>query len=613
MRPDELRPGEIFAGKYRIRAILGRDHGLLVDANNIAFEQRVAIKILLPGFGDDTEIERFRREARVLAKLESEHAARIIDVGSHEGAFYLVRQFLDGIDLATLLRKRGPMPIEDAVLYLLQAAEAIAETHTHGIVLRELSPSKLFLTERAGGPSVKLIDFGTAKLVRDASAATGELTATTMVGLSPYGAPEVIRKAQDVDARADVWSLGAVLYELLTGRPPFSGDMASLMMQIMRDEPMAASRLRPDMPRDLDPILGWCLAKDPAGRFANVHALAHALTPFAPAEGRVLIERIGRISRAVHAHSFGAPAASIADEDSITSEHEGERVAEQTVFMGQYVPPAAASQPRSVAPPRASFAGAATGLAPSSSPSQPASVSASAPPPMALDPAQRMAGSASPWGGAPAPRAAMASVETPRRGGGNRRLAMVGIAVPLVLLPLLVVVLLTRKGDSSASSEDAGVSASSTEAPIVVAAPTALSPVLAPSSSASAVEPPPAAPTVEPQPASPAAAQPAPTGKGKVFGSSPTPTSQAVAPPPPPPPPPPQVSGSGSGTLVAVAIGGSCAFSVNGATKGNGTSVKIPLPAGSYSVSCKPASGATKSRSVTIKGGDTVMAMFKLQ
>src|SRR5262249_30748966 len=158
--------------------------------------------------------------------LSSEHTARILDVGSeNDGTFYLVREHLEGTDLAHYLRTNGRLALSDAVLLILQAAEAIAETHSHGIIVREIQPSTLFLTQRPGGaPLVKVIDFGTAKLM-NAAAAPGvgsELTATAMFGLSQYSSPEMIRKAKTADGRTDVWSLGAILYEMLTGRPPFN-------------------------------------------------------------------------------------------------------------------------------------------------------------------------------------------------------------------------------------------------------------------------------------------------------------------------------------------------------------------------------------------------------
>jgi serine/threonine protein kinase len=309
-RSEELHPGDLVAGKYRVRAILGRNHGLVLDAFHTEFDQRVIIKLLPAGSGDDKEIERFRREARTLSKLESEHVARILDVGTEpDGSFYLVRQYLEGSDLSSYLRQHGALALPDAVLLILQVAEAAAETHGHGIVIRELSPEHVFLTARVGGaPVLKIVDFGTAKLMRDLTApgAGGELTATAMFGLSPYSSPELVRKARSVDQRTDVWSLGAIFYELLTGRPPFAGDMAQLMLGITREEPVPVSTYRPDLPPELDQIVGWCLAKDVDGRFKNVHAFAHALSPYATAEAQILIERIGAIAQAARQRRGGS-------------------------------------------------------------------------------------------------------------------------------------------------------------------------------------------------------------------------------------------------------------------------------------------------------------------
>ncbi|MEO5727139.1 MAG: serine/threonine-protein kinase, partial [Byssovorax sp.] len=302
MRSDAIKPGDVIGGKYRVRAILSRTRGFLVEAFHTEFDQRVVVRILSPALCDEKEVNRFRREARTLAKLESEHVARILDVGAMpDGAFFFARPYLEGIDLASHLKKRGAMPLGEAVDLILQASEALAETHTHNIILREMQPSHLFLAQRlGGGTALKLIDFGTAKLLRDAAApgVGGEVTATSMFGLSCYSSPELVRKAKHVDIRTDVWSLGAILYQMLAGRPPFDGEMAALMLQISRDNPAPLARSRRDLPQEIDQIIGWAMAKDPDGRFANVHAFAHALTPYASPEGKVLIHRIGEITNA---------------------------------------------------------------------------------------------------------------------------------------------------------------------------------------------------------------------------------------------------------------------------------------------------------------------------
>src|SRR3954466_14492730 len=135
MRSDAIKPGDVIAGKYRVRAILSRQRGFLVEAFHTEFDQRVVIRVLSPAIVDDKEVERFRRDSRTLAKLESEHVARIVDVGkTQDGAFSFARQYLEGQDLAAYLKQRGPLPFQEAVQYVLQAAEAVAETHTHNII-----------------------------------------------------------------------------------------------------------------------------------------------------------------------------------------------------------------------------------------------------------------------------------------------------------------------------------------------------------------------------------------------------------------------------------------------------------------------------------------------
>lgn len=617
LRADEIHPGDLIAGKYRVRTILGRTHGLLVEAFHTEFDQRVIIKILLPSATDEKEIERFRREARTLAKLESEHVARIIDVGNQpDGSFYLVRQFLEGVDLATHLRSAGPQRLQDAVLFVLQAAEAVAETHGHGIILRELQPAHLFLTQRVGGaPLVKIIDFGTAKLMRDSAAPTagGELTATAMFGLSPYSSPELIRKAKSVDARTDVWSLGAILYELLTGRPPFRGETAMLMLQITKEDPVPIQEVRRDLPADIDSVIGWALAKDVDGRFANVHAFAHALTPYAPPEGLVLIDRIGQITHAAKQRKrTGSVPPPARPRPPVHSPNNEDSVTNLRASLRESSPPPARPATRTATPAYAVPA--------------PASVAAaSAPPGGLLGP--------SPQYDAPRPQfkpslSPPSSVTTgpnaahalgPRQ-SSSRRFVLPALGGAAVVLPLLLVLLLWRgRGlpiGSTATVESSATTPvivppepkASAVAPVETAAPVASTavPVASGAPAVSAAVPVASAPTT----AGPnAPVPPRPVGGGP-LPPPPEKTTTTTAIPPPPPPPP---TGGGNGTLVAVATGGSCNFAVNGASKGTTSTLKIPLKPGSYSVSCKPASGATKSRSVTIKSGETTMAMFKLQ
>jgi serine/threonine-protein kinase len=293
-----LREGEIIAGKYRIQHVLGEGGmGCVVSARHLLLNQDVAIKFLLPAAARDPQyVERFFREARAAAAMKSEHVVRVIDVGTLDGGMpYMVMEHLAGIDLAARVQQRGPLPVEEAINYTLQACEALAEAHAVGLVHRDIKPSNLFLTRRTdGSPLVKLLDFGIAKAV---SAVDGALTATGAVMGSPnYMSPEQIRSAKTVDARSDIWSLGATLHELLTGMPPFVADTFwALCAAIVTDPPVRLGTLRPDAASGLQAVILRCLEKDPARRFPSVAALAHELAPFAPPQARLSVDRVSKI------------------------------------------------------------------------------------------------------------------------------------------------------------------------------------------------------------------------------------------------------------------------------------------------------------------------------
>lgn len=663
MQSHEIHPGDVIAGKYRVRAILGRKHGLLVDAFHTEFDQRVVIKVLLPGAGDAKEIERFRREARTLAKLSSEHAARIIDVGSEpDGTFYLVREYLEGTDLARYLKVNGALAMSDAVLLVLQAAEAVAETHGHGIIVREIEPATLFLTQRPGGaPLVKVIDFGTAKLMNAAAApsAGAELTATAMFGLSPYSSPEMIRKAKTADARTDVWSLGAVLYELLTGRAPFHGEAAFLMLQITREEPPPPSQIARHLPQDIDQVVAWALAKDVDARFKNVYAFAHALRPFAPPEGQLLVDRIGQITEAAKRKPKPAslpppaappprgsqpappmpsvrppgPVSGRQPEESFTQEYlPGGRGAaggvsdEPTARVGTSFgapkpniptipPPKQSGAGASVPPPAAASAPAPTTSSTAPQPaSAPGGMSTNVPPPRGSQ-----GGSSSPdlQSSGPSPAFAAAPSKAP-----DRRLLVGALAAVAVLLPAMVAILVMSRSKPAEPETSASVAVSvplpSTPASTPPAVPTAPATTAAPAPSPSvtatseptATEP---APTATQEPiASNGTKKQVGSGSGGGVSPRPVPTPEPKPTPTKTAEPPPPSGGGGSGTLMAIALGGTCAFSVNGSSKGSGSSIRVTLPPGNYSVMCKPAGGALKSKTVKVKSGETAMATFKL-
>jgi eukaryotic-like serine/threonine-protein kinase len=280
-----VQPGDILAEKYRVERVLGQGGmGVVVLAEHIELRERVAIKFLLDSPADNAELaERFIREARAAVRIKSEHVVRVIDVGRlPSGAPYMVMEYLEGEDLSQRLLA-GRVPIEDAVDYVIQCCEAMHVAHRSGIVHRDLKPANLFLTQRPDGSAlVKVLDFGISK-VKSTDAAQLSLTHTqAMMGSPLYMSPEQMRSSKDVSAAADIWSLGVILHELISGDVPFTGStFPEVLVQVMSEPPPKLRLLRPEVPAGLEAVVLRCLEKHPADRFSSVAALAVALTPFA--------------------------------------------------------------------------------------------------------------------------------------------------------------------------------------------------------------------------------------------------------------------------------------------------------------------------------------------
>ncbi len=296
------RKGDRIADVYRVEGVVGLGGmGAVLSAVHVGLKQRVAIKVMLAqGARKKIAVARFLREARAASAIQCEHVVRIIDVGRlKNGLPYMVMEFLPGVSLQERLDKGGPLPVQEAIDCVLQACEAIANAHSIGVVHRDLKPANLFLTHRAdGAPFVKVLDFGISKAEWAGDPDfQPELTQTTdIMGTPTYMSPEQVRSSKNVDWRTDIWSLGAVLYELCTGAPPFWADsLPALSAMIVSDSPVPPSQRRAGIPPEIEACILRCLEKDPGARPQTVQEIAAWLEPWAPPVSADTLARLRRV------------------------------------------------------------------------------------------------------------------------------------------------------------------------------------------------------------------------------------------------------------------------------------------------------------------------------
>jgi serine/threonine-protein kinase len=296
-------PGDVIAGKYRVERQLGAGGmGVVLAATHLDLLEPRALKFLSEAALQDAEsVERFLREARAASRLKSEHVTRVYDVGRLDtGMPFMVMEYLEGTDLGAMLKAGGRISTPVAVGYILQAMEGLAEAHAMGIVHRDLKPANLFLTFRPDGTEcVKVLDFGISK-IKGGMAEDMDVTKTHAVLGSPhYMSPEQMESSRDVDARSDIWSLGILLYQLITGELPFKGKtMTEVVAVVFSKPPIPPTKLVEDLPVELEQVILGCLQHDVTKRPQNVGELAKQLEPFAPAGVVAAVERIVRLSQA---------------------------------------------------------------------------------------------------------------------------------------------------------------------------------------------------------------------------------------------------------------------------------------------------------------------------
>jgi len=324
--------GTVLRGKYRVERTLGEGGmGIVLLATHLKLDQRVALKVLAASVEQRAHVHaRFAREARAAAKLRNEHVVRVLDVDETEdGTPFLVMELLTGFDLDAMLRRDGPMNAGRAADYVLQACEGIAEAHAVGIVHRDLKPANLFIARTDEGQELlKVLDFGIAKAIES----DDELSLTKASGVvgSPfYMSPEQLKGAPGVDARTDIWALGVVLYQLVTGRLPFTATNATSLAAVIASEPPTPLvSVLPDVPSSFADAVDLCLRKNPAERFPSVVELARALAVLAPgAHGSA--DRVSRVSRVAAARKLSLAATQPEESDPVSSTATGSARASQ--------------------------------------------------------------------------------------------------------------------------------------------------------------------------------------------------------------------------------------------------------------------------------------------
>lgn len=268
-------------GQYRLGERVGSGGmGEVFLAEHQLMKRPCAIKLIRPEkAGDPKASARFEREVRLTAKLSHWNSIHIFDYGrTDDGTFYYVMEFLPGLNLQDLVSRYGPLPPERAIYLLRQTCDALSEAHALGLMHRDIKPANIFAAERGGQYDVaKLLDFGLAKPLTDEASA--HLTQEgTITGSPLFMSPEQATGDRVVDARSDIYSLGAVAYYVLTGRPPFEKSTAvQVLIAHAHQEPVPPSQLRPEVPHDLEQVVLRCLAKDPDERFQSAADLSTAL------------------------------------------------------------------------------------------------------------------------------------------------------------------------------------------------------------------------------------------------------------------------------------------------------------------------------------------------
>jgi len=285
MDPQASRVGEVVGEKYRLVRLLGEGGmGSVYEARHDVIGRRFAVKFLHAELASHPEILlRFRREAQAAGSLENENIAAVTDFGSSpDGAPYIVMEFLEGEDLAKTLARNGPLPVARAAHILIQVCRGLFAAHGRGIVHRDLKPENLLLQQRGdGGDLVKILDFGIAKLKSTEHRPEAATRTGITLGTPYYMPPEQARGQKELDERADIYALGVILFELLSGQKPHNGEnYNAILYSILMGAAPRIEQFRPDLPPELAAVVHRAMAGEANQRYQSVSELSQALAPF---------------------------------------------------------------------------------------------------------------------------------------------------------------------------------------------------------------------------------------------------------------------------------------------------------------------------------------------
>ena len=310
--------GQTLAGKYLIEELIKHGGmGAVYRGKHVLMDKTVAIKVLRPSLAMDNDVvARFSREAKAASRISHPHAVSVTDFGEDEnGVVFLVMEYLDGRTLKEIVRSEGPLALDRAVEIVRQVAGALDAAHEQGVIHRDLKSDNIMLSQTNGGDWAKVLDFGIAKIQQPNGAPDGDITAANLViGTPQYMSPEQCAQSGPLDARSDIYSFGIILYEMLAGRVPFTGESPTvIMMKQVQDAPPPLLDARPELPKRVGSVVSRALAKQPSNRFQSAGEFSLALAEAATdAETEQVAQAVTPVTTA------NAPVMALDDDDEVT-------------------------------------------------------------------------------------------------------------------------------------------------------------------------------------------------------------------------------------------------------------------------------------------------------